>query len=110
ATAFAARLLVGCSGTGNDITGAPKPYTSSGLAKVYAGDAAADFIGVPTSDARVPDVVGIAQRGVVYTAKKGKIAEHGGDARADRNVPILVAGPGTGHARQVDRPVQTTQI
>ena len=25
-------------------------------------------------------------------------------------MPILVAGPGTGHARQVDRPVQTTQI
>ena len=42
ATEFAARFRAGFSGTGNDITGAPKPYTAAGLAKVYAGTAAAD--------------------------------------------------------------------
>ena len=110
ATGFAARFLRGFAGTGNDITGAPKPFTSSGLATVHAGRAAADLIGVPVSDARVPDVIGIAQHGVVYTAKKGKIAEHGGDAPADRDVPIVVAAPGVDHGRTVDRPVQTAQI
>jgi hypothetical protein len=110
ATGFAARFLTGFSGTGNDITGAPKPYTSSGLAKVYAGEAAADLIGVGPGDPRVPDLIGIAQHGVVYTGKKGKIAEHGGDAPADREVPILVAAPGTHHGRTIDRPVQTAQI
>ncbi|MEN3307992.1 MAG: hypothetical protein V7603_4194 [Micromonosporaceae bacterium] len=110
ATAFATAFLTSHSGTGNDITGAAKPYTSSGLARVYAGAAAAAFIGVPPGDARVPDLIGIAQVGVVYTGKKGKIAEHGGDAPADRDVPILVAGPDASHGRSVDRPVLTTQI
>src|SRR5256714_1482158 len=110
ATGFAAAFLRGSAGTGNDIPSAPKPFTSSGLATIYAGTAASDLIGVPHDDARVPDLIGIAQHGVVYTGKKGKIAEHGGDAPADRDVPILVAAPGVNHGRQVDRPVQTTQI
>jgi Type I phosphodiesterase / nucleotide pyrophosphatase len=108
ATAFAARFLNGYSGTGNDVNGAPKAYTSAGLAKVYAGTDAAALIGVPARDSRVPDLIGIAQQGVVYTGGKGKIAEHGGDAPADRDVPILVSG--TGHRLTVDRPVLTTQI
>ena len=123
ATGFAASFLSHFSGTGNDINGAPKPYTSSGLAHVYAGKAAADLIGVPVGDARVPDLIGVAQQGVVYTGGKGKIAEHGGDAPADRDVPILVAGAGgagpvgaagpaggAGRLSTVDSPVLTTQI
>ena len=110
ATPFAATFLAGAPGTGNDITGAPKGYTSAGLAKIYAGKQAADLIGVPANDSRVPDVIGIAQQGVVYTGKKGKIAEHGGDAPTDRDVPILVSGAGVGQGRQMDRPVLTTQI
>jgi hypothetical protein len=109
-TGFAADFLSHFSGTGNDITGAPKPYTSAGLSKILVGKDAADFIGVPVTDDRVPDVIGIAQLGVVYTGGKGKIAEHGGDAPADRDVPILVSTPGTGRPTTVDRPVLTTQI
>jgi hypothetical protein len=110
ATGFAASFPAHFSGTGNDVSGAPKPYTSAGLAHIYAGRAAADLIGVPVGDPRVPDLVGIAQQGVVYTGGKGKIAEHGGDAPADRDVPILVAGAGVDRAATVDRPVLTTQI
>jgi hypothetical protein len=110
ATSFAATFLSGFAGTGNDIAGTPKAYTSSGLAKIYAGRAAADLIGVPGSDARVPDLIGLVQPGVVYTAKKGKIAEHGGNTPADRDVPIVVSGPGFGHGGTVDAPVLTTQI
>jgi len=109
ATAFAARFLAGFGGTGNDITGAPRPYTSSGLAQIHAGADAAAFIGVPVGDSRVPDVIGIAQQGVVYTGKKSKIAEHGGDAPADRHVPIVVSGAGAGRGT-VDTPVETTKI
>jgi phosphoglycerol transferase MdoB-like AlkP superfamily enzyme len=58
----------------------------------------------------VPDVIGIAQPGVVYTSKKSKIAEHGGDTPADRNVPIVITGAGTTAGRAVTRSVETTQI
>ena len=46
----------------------------------------------------------------MYTGGKGKIAEHGGDAPADRDVPILVTGAGVHGRATVDRPVLTTQI
>jgi hypothetical protein len=109
AAAFAQTFLLHHAGSGNGITGAAKPYTASGLTRVYAGSAAAAFIGVPTGDSRVPDVIGIAQPGVVYTSKKSKIAEHGGDAPADRDVPIVVSGAGAAR-RTVTGPVETTQI
>ena len=54
ATSFARTFLLGHSGTGNDINGNPKPYTSSGLAHAYAGSEAAAFFGVPAGDARFP--------------------------------------------------------
>ena len=56
------------------------------------GAVRAGFFGVPRGDARVPDLVGIVQHGVVYTGGTGKIAEHGGDDPQDRHVPLLVYG------------------
>ncbi len=47
---------------------------------------------------------------MVYTGGKGKIAEHGGDDRQDRNVPILVALPRRQGGHAVSAPVETTQI
>jgi arylsulfatase A-like enzyme len=58
----------------------------------------------------VPDVIGIAQYGVVYTGHKGKIAEHGGDHLEDRNVPILVVWRRAPGGTAVTAPVETTQI
>ena len=92
ATSFAETFLLAHSGTGNDINGNPKPYTSSGLATVHAGGDAAAFMGVPAGDSRVPDLIGIAQYGIVYTGKQGKIAEHGGNNPQDRWVPLIVSG------------------
>jgi hypothetical protein len=110
ATKFAKRFLLGHSGTGNDIGGNPKPYTSSGLAKVFAGRGAARYFGVSQGDPRVPDVFGISQYGVVYTGKQGKIAEHGGANPQDREVPLVVSGdPVGGHGARGER-VETTQI
>jgi len=109
ATHFAAQFLLGFNGTGNDITGAPKAFTSSGLTQVFAGEQAADYFHVQPGDPRVPDVFGISQVGVVYTGKKGKIAEHGGVNPADRHVPLLVSGADIAHDR-IGAPVETTQI
>jgi hypothetical protein len=107
---FAATFLTGYAGTGNDINGAAKLFTRSGLTQIYAGQAAATLIGVAHDDARVPDLIGIAQQGVVYTGKKAKIAEHGGAADADRNVPVLVSGAGVDQRGTVFDEVSTTQI
>ena len=113
ATSFARDYLLGHSGVGNDIDGNPKPYTSSGLRSAYAGAGAAAYFGVPAGDARVPDVLGIAQYGSVYTGKQGKIAEHGGDNPQDRDVALLVSGAPLAHGRwhhRVGAAVETTQI
>ncbi|HVV08341.1 alkaline phosphatase family protein [Amycolatopsis sp.] len=107
ATRFARDYLLAQAGTGNDINSNPKPFIHSGLQTVYAGADAAQYFHVTPGDARVPDLVGIAQYGVVYTGGHGKIAEHGGAAPDDRDVPLVVSG--TGH-RVVDGAVETTQI
>ncbi len=98
---------------GSDASGAltVKSAPSSGLREIRAGAEAREFIGVGPSDERVPDIIGIATIGTVYssTAKIKKIAEHGGNAPADRHVPLLVWGAGIGRGSSAER-VETTQI
>jgi arylsulfatase A-like enzyme len=108
ATDFAKQFLIDYHDPTASVDG--KPVKSAGLWQVYTGVAAAQLIGVSESDPRVPDVIGIAQYGVVYTAHLAKIAEHGGDHPEDRNVPILVAWPGATSGLNVTAPVETTQI
>jgi hypothetical protein len=108
ATDFARDFLMNYNDPTASIDG--KPVTSAGLSQVYTGAAAAALIGVPQIDPRVPDVIGIAQYGVVYTGHPSKIAEHGGDHSEDRNVPILVTRPGAQGGTAVTTPVETTQI
>ncbi|HSS93639.1 MAG TPA: alkaline phosphatase family protein [Candidatus Dormibacteraeota bacterium] len=110
ATQFAKTFLLGHSGTGNDINGNPKPYTASGLTKVYAGVSAAAYFHTSVGDSRVPDVLGISQVGVVYTGKKAKIAEHGGANPQDRDVPLVVSGDAAGDHEVNSSKVETTQI
>jgi hypothetical protein len=107
---FAKDYLLTHSAAGNNIAGNPVTVPTSGVKKVYAGREAARFIGVPFLDARVPDIIGIAEHGVVYTGGKKKIAEHGGNDPQDRNVPILVSLPGLHWGHVIDAPVETTQI
>jgi len=110
ATQFAKEFLLNHSGTGNDINGQPRPYSASGLSKVYAGRKAARYFGVESGDPRVPDVFGISQYGVVYTGKQGKIAEHGGANPQDRDVPLVVSGGVVDRHGAVAARVETTQI
>jgi hypothetical protein len=107
---FVKNYLLSHSAAGNNINGAAITVASSGLRAVYAGSASAAYLGEPASDPRHPDVLGIVQHGVVYTGGKGKIAEHGGADPQDRDVPILVALPGSDQGRVVGAPVETTQI
>ena len=121
ATDFAKKFLIGYNGKGDksdgkakatDILGNPKAYTHAGLDpnKIYSGAAAATFMGVAPGDPRVPDVIGVAQYGSVYTGGTGKIAEHGGDNPQDRDVALVVSGSGVEHGKTVTSSVETTQI
>jgi hypothetical protein len=118
ATQFAKSFLWGFVPTktgGSDANGNFVNYDGtvqhSGLREIFAGERAAGLVGVPKNDDRVPDVIGIAQVGVVYSSptKIKKIAEHGGAALNDRHVPIVVWGAGVSRVR-VPLPVETTQI
>ena len=107
---FAKQYLATHSAAGNTITKAPVTVASSGLSTIYAGSQVAKYFGTSTTDSRIPDILGIAQTGVVYTGGTSKIAEHGGASADDRNVPILVVEPGAQHGRTIAAPVETTQI
>ncbi len=110
ATEFAKRYLLTHPATGNTITGAPRTLPASGLKTVYAGSAAARYFGVTPADPRHPDVVGIVSHGVVYTGGTSKIAEHGGSDPQDRDVPIVISGPGVAGGTVNPAAVETTQI
>ncbi len=107
---FAKQYLATHTAAGDDIAKAPVTVPASGLATIYAGSGVAKYYGTSATDPRIPDVLGIAQTGVVYTGGTSKIAEHGGASADDRNVPILVSTPGTKHAQRIGAPVETTQI
>ncbi|HAP89683.1 MAG TPA: phosphodiesterase, partial [Arthrobacter bacterium] len=80
------------------------------LSTVYAGSDVAKYFGTSTTDSRYPDVLGIAQTGVVYTGGTGKIAEHGGASPDDRDVPLVISGANDRNGHTVTRQVETTQI
>jgi hypothetical protein len=102
------RLRAG-AGQGTDIAGNPKGFSASGTQQIYAGAEAATFFGAAPGDPRVPDIYATTQPGTVYTGGTSKIAEHGGVTPADRNVPMIVAGPGINH-RDDPSDVATAQI
>jgi hypothetical protein len=106
---FVQNYLWNHSAPGKLYNGTTVSVPHSGLAKIYAGQSAADFFGVPVSDPRHPDVFGRVQVGVVYTGGS-KIAEHGGDNPGDRDVPILVYAPGNVKPNSNDMWVETTQV
>jgi hypothetical protein len=63
----------------------------------------------PNGDPRTPDIVITPNVGVIYTGKKKKVMEHGGFARDDTNVIMLLVNPALASAT-VTSPVETAQI
>jgi hypothetical protein len=110
AVQFVQNYLWSHTATGNTASGGSRTLPHSGLVKIYAGQAAARYFGVPVSDPRHPDVWGVVQVGVVYTGGKGKIAEHGGPNPADRDVPLVVYAPSAVEPKVSGDWVQTAQI
>ena len=114
AESFAKQYLMSHPAMAN-LAGQPKSVhntsvPTSGLSAVYTGKAASALFRAPGVDNRTPDLVGIARVGVVYTGGVKKIAEHGGAAADDLDVPLVVAGAGVRHTRTVTSAVDTTQI
>ncbi len=114
ALAFAKGYLLSHSAPANRVTDPKGVYSTSvaasGLTAVYTGPAADARFGAKTGDPHAPDLVGIAQHGVVYTGGVKKIAEHGGDAPDDRDVPLVISGAGVAGHRTFDEHVDTSQI
>ena len=114
ALAFAKSYLLSHGAPANLVGDAKGVYsatvTSSGLTKVYTGSAADTLVRAANGDSHAPDLIGIAQPGVVFTGNVTKIAEHGGAAPADRDVALVVSGAGVPHHAVSDEAVQTTQI
>jgi hypothetical protein len=108
AAPFAKNFLLTYNVPGGSVDG--KDITSAGLTQIFAGTEAAELIGANVNDPRLPNVIGIAQYGVVYTSHQTKIAEHGGGHLEDRNVPILLSFPGAPGGSGNPDPVETTQI
>ena len=84
--------------------------SASGLTRVYTGKAADTLVRARKGDSHAPDLIGIAQHGVVYTGNIKKIAEHGGAAPEDRDGALVVSGAGVKHHSISTTAVQTTQI
>ena len=114
ALAFTKNYLLRHSAPANLITDPKGVYSAtvraSGLPRVYTGAAADTLVRARDGDAHAPDLIGIAQPGVVYTGGVKKIAEHGGDAPADLDVALVVSGAAVAHHRVNRSHVQTTQI
>ncbi|HXW69956.1 MAG TPA: alkaline phosphatase family protein [Methylocella sp.] len=69
------------------------------------------FYADPTTKegSRTPNIIMAPKVGVVYTGGTKKIAEHGGFAKDDTNVLLLIANPGLDH-KTIYTPVSTAQI
>ena len=93
----------------------PLPLGSNiaGIGEIFSGPAIAPLFNLPglppNGDPRTPDIIVTTDVGVIYTGKQKKVAEHGGFAKDDTNVIMLVSNPRFG-AKTVTSAVETTQV
>ncbi|MDE3210379.1 MAG: alkaline phosphatase family protein [Pseudomonadota bacterium] len=86
--------------------------TTLAIRQVLQGRALSRLFGASDTDERMPDLVVLAEPGVIYgKAGDAKLAEHGGFDDDDTHVGLLVSNPGlAAHARRVSARVSTTQL
>ncbi len=87
-------------------------YKALGIRQVLQGSALLHLLGVATADSRSPDLLVIAEHGVIYgKAGDAKLAEHGGFDDDDTHVALLLSNPALPHRHQrLSMPVSTTQL
>jgi arylsulfatase A-like enzyme len=85
----------------------------AGIGEIFWGPAIGTMFNLPglppNGDPRTPDIVITTNVGVIYTGGQKKVMEHGGFARDDTNVMMLLANPGFSRTT-VTSPVETMQI
>jgi len=79
-----------------------------GIMKILDKDELAESFGNPFGNNRTPDFIAITDHGLIYTGGT-KLAEHGGFAKDDRNVALLVSNPGLAR-KVVKERVETRQV
>jgi hypothetical protein len=82
------------------------------IRKVLYGKALSRFFAATADDQRMPDVVVMAEPGVIYgKAGDSKLAEHGGFDDDDTHVGLLISNPGLpDHGHRFAMRVSTTQL
>jgi hypothetical protein len=79
----------------------------AGIGEIFSGPSLALYYNA--GDSRAPDILVTPNIGVTYSGSKKKLAEHGGFAKDDVNVIMLVSNPSF-HSSTVTTPVQTAQV
>ena len=81
-----------------------------GISTVLHGATLTTIFGNSERDSRIPDLIALAQPGVIYSKPTAtKRAEHGGFSDEDTHVPLIVSGAGVEGA-EIGTPVDTRQI
>ncbi len=87
-----------------------KIQAEAGIQEIYSDESLKLLFNDPKSDPRVPDIIIQPTPGQIYVDTDSTfIAEHGGNADTDRNVPLLVSYRKFSRS-QIKFPVQTSQI
>ena len=87
-----------------------KIQEEAGIQEIYSGESLKLLLNDPRRDPRVPDIIIQPTPGQIYVDNGGTfIAEHGGNANTDRNVPLLIYNPKFSR-EEIKFPVQTSQI
>jgi arylsulfatase A-like enzyme len=90
-----------------DTTLSPLSANVAGIGEIFSGPSLALYYNA--GDSRAPDILITPNIGVTYSNSGKKEAEHGGFAKDDTNVIVLVSNPKF-HSSTVTTPVQTAQV
>ena len=85
----------------------PVSNNIAGIGEIFSGPSIGLFFKI--GDSRTPDIVVTPNIGVTYSNSVAKEAEHGGFAKDDTNVMMLLSNPSF-HASTITSPVETAQV
>ncbi len=85
----------------------PESNNIAGIGEIFSGPSMGLFFNI--GDSRTPDILVTPNIGVTYSNSVAKEAEHGGFAKDDINVMMLLSNPSF-PAKTVTSPVETAQV